>query len=123
VQSLGAVAAADFLTSEQHALSKFEVYDGSSWYDLTRLRLRDQITDNLDTTLTHVTTDGSATITNSSTYSVHGGSCVKYVRTSGSANIYFTIGGGFGTAGTTFTFSAYIRYEDGSPVTRTSVYL
>lgn len=128
MQALSPVSASDLLESVQTTLLKCEVYDGTNWIDLTdMLNPVNTLPTNPDVALTNIISDGSHTISISTDYSIHNssaGKSVKWVYGSGVANIYYYIPTvGWGSAGTEWSFSVYVRRADGADITPTGLYI
>lgn len=70
----------------------------------------------IETNTTGYGSDGTVTLTRSAEYALFGQYSLKWVHSSGSANVYYNVSGTLGTS-TTFTFSVYARKGDGSAPT------
>lgn len=128
MQGITPVTASDLKTNAQSSRFLFEVYNGTKWVDLTDIpNPVNTLPTDTDAVTTNFGSDGTHTWTISTDYSIHntaGGTSVKWVYGSGSANFYYDISGtGWGSVGTEWSFSVYARRADGADFTPTGMYL
>jgi hypothetical protein len=76
----------------------------------------------IETNTTGYASDGTVTLSRSSEHALFGQYSLKWVYSSGSANVYYNVSGTL-AASTTLTFSVYVRRLDGGVVSGLSMYL